>query len=82
MGYSGQSHFNRPGTGPAYKNTDPGYILKILRVPILWLFHSEARMPKSAKLFKRFRAAATNERLDLSLSWRASEDPLKKLYRI
>ena len=30
--------------------------------------HSEARMPSSAKLFNRFRAAGTNECLDLSLS--------------
>ena len=35
MGYSGQSHFNRPSTGPGYKNTDPGYILTILRVTFM-----------------------------------------------
>ena len=29
-------------------------------------------------LFKRFREADTNGRLDLSLSWRVSEDPFKK----
>ena len=33
-------------------------------------------MPSSARLFNRFRAAGTNGRLDLSLFWRASEDPL------
>ena len=30
-----------------------------------------------AKLSKRFRVAATNGRLDLSLTWRVSEDSLK-----
>ena len=35
-------------------------------------------MPSPAKLFNRFRAADTNGRLDFCLSWRASEDPLKK----
>ena len=33
-----------------------------------------------ATLFKRFPAASTNKRLDRSLSWRASEDPLKRPY--
>ena len=36
--------------------------------------HSEARMPSLARLSKRFRAAYTNRRLDLSLIWRISED--------
>ena len=66
---SGQAHFNRPGTGPGYKNTEPRFILAILRVPSI-VFHSEARMPSPARLSKRFRAAGTNGRLDLSLSWR------------
>ena len=48
----------------------------------LWFFHSEARMPSPARLFKRFRSAGTNERLDLSLSWQASEDPLKRPYEM
>ena len=48
----------------------------------LWFVHSEARMPSPARLFKRFRAAGTNGRLDLSLSWRVSEDPLKRPYKI
>ena len=34
-------------------------------------------MPSPAKLSKRFRAADTNGRLDLSLTWPVSEDPLK-----
>ena len=34
-------------------------------------------MPNLVRLFKRFRAAGTNERLDLSLSCQASEDPHK-----
>ena len=34
---------------------------------ILMFVHSEARMPSHAKLFKRFRAAGKNKRLDLIL---------------
>ena len=34
----------------------------------LWFVHSEARMPSLARLSKRFRAAGTNGRLDLSLT--------------
>ena len=48
----------------------------------LWIVHSEARMPSLARLFKRFRATGTNERLDLSLTWRVSENPLKRPYKI
>ena len=47
----------------------------------LWFVHSEARIPSLSTLFKRFRAAGTNGRLDLNLTWRVSEDPLKKPYR-
>ena len=43
---------------------------------------AEARMSSPARLFKKFRAAATNERIDLNFSWRASKNPLKKPYRI
>ena len=48
----------------------------------LWFVHSKARMPSLARLSKRFRAAGTNGRLDLSLAWRVSEDPLKRPYKI
>ena len=48
----------------------------------LWLVHSEARMPNLARLSKRFRVPGTNGRLDLSLTWRVSEDPLKRPYKI
>ena len=48
----------------------------------LWFVYSEARMPSPARLFKRFRAAGTNVHLYLSLFWRASEDPLKRPYKI
>ena len=34
-------------------------------------------MQSPARLFNRFRAAATKGRLHRSLSWRASENPLK-----
>ena len=47
----------------------------------LWFFHSEARMPSPASLSKRFLAAGTNRRLDLSHSWRASENPLRRSYK-
>ena len=48
----------------------------------LWFVHSEVRMPSLARLSKRFRAAGTNGCLDLSLTWRVSEDPLKRPYKI
>ena len=32
---SGQTHFNRPGTGPGCKNTEPGRILTIPHFPIM-----------------------------------------------
>ena len=48
----------------------------------LWFVHSEAQMPNLARLSKRFRAADTNGRLDFSLTWRVSEDPLKRPYKI
>ena len=48
----------------------------------LWFVHSEARMPRLARLSKRFRAAGTNGRLDLSLTWPVSEDLLKRPYKI
>ena len=48
----------------------------------LWFVHSEARMPSLARLSKRFRTAVTNGRLDLSLTWRVSEDTLKRPYKI
>ena len=35
-------------------------------------------MPSPARLFKRFCAAGTIERLDFSLSWRGPEDSLKR----
>ena len=48
----------------------------------LWFVHSESRMPSLARLSKRFRPAGTNGSLDLSLTWRVSEDPLKRPYKI
>ena len=48
----------------------------------LWFVHSEARMPSLARLFKRFRAPGTNGRLDPSLTWRVSEDSLKRPCKI
>ena len=48
----------------------------------LWFVHSEVRMPSLARLSKRFCAPGTNERLDLSLTWRVFEDPLNRPYKI
>ena len=47
----------------------------------LWFVHLEARMPTTARLSKRSRVAGTNGRLDLSLTWPASEYPLKGPYK-
>ena len=40
------------------------------------------KKPSLVKLLNSFYVAGTNECFDLSLSWHASEDPLKKPYRI
>ena len=48
----------------------------------LRFIYSKARMPSLARLFKRFRAVDTNGRLDLSLTWPVSADPLKRPYQI
>ena len=67
---------NRPGTDYGYEITELGYTLAVLLLP------SEIRPLRSAdslsgKVINRFRTAGTNGRLDLSLSWRVSEDLLK-----
>ena len=61
--------------------TQTGRIFTILRIPLMICPLRSADDKSPARLSKRFRAAGTNGRLDLSLSWRASEDPLKKHYR-
>ena len=63
---SGQAHVNRPGTGPGYKNTEPGSILTVQRIPFM-VCPLRSAMPSSARLFKRFRAAGTIGRVDLNL---------------
>ena len=78
---SGWAYPNRLGTGPGTKT-------RSLEAPSqysvfhLWFVHSEARMSSLARLPKRFRVADTNGRLDFSLTWRVSEDLLKRPYRI
>ena len=67
---SRQAHPNMPATGTGYKNMEPGGILTILRVPFI-AYTLKSADTKSGKLFKRFRAAGTNGRLDLSLSWQS-----------
>ena len=77
----GQVHPNSPGTGSRYKNTEPGCILTILRVPFM-VCPLRSADAKTARLFKRFRTAGTNGRINLSLTWRVSEDPPKRPYKI
>ena len=48
----------------------------------LWFVHSEAQMQSPARLCERFCTASTTGHLDLSLSWQASKDPLKRLYKV
>ena len=76
LSFSGQAHTNRPGTGPGNKNMELGSILTVLCVPLI-IFPLRSVDAKSGKVVKRFGAAGANERLDLSFSLRAYEDPLK-----
>ena len=76
-----QAHSNRPGTGSGYKNTNLGSILKILRVQFM-VRPLRSTDAKSNKVVQRFRAAGTNGRLNLSFSWRASKDLLKRIYNL
>ena len=74
----GQAHPIRPGTDPGYKNTEPGNILTMLGVSFMICPLRSA----DGKSGKAVCTAGTNVRLDLSLSWRASENLLKKPYKI
>ena len=78
---SGKAHISRLGTGPRYGNTEPACILAVIRVTSI-ILHSKARMPSPLSWFNKFRSTCTNGGLDLNLSWRASEDPFKKPYKI
>ena len=66
-------------TGPGHKNTTPGSIFTILRLPfVICPFRSaDANCGKVDQ--KRFCAPGTNGRLNLSLTWRVSEIPLIKI---
>ena len=71
------------GLGPrVYPFTTPDCCTAWIRCWHLWFVHSEPRMPSLARLSKRFRAAGTNGRLDLSLTWPVSEDPLNRPCKI
>ena len=78
---SGQAHTNRLASGFGCENTEPGCILAVLRVPFI-IRPLRSADAKSAILFTRFRAAGTNGRSGLSLSWRASENPLKRSHSV
>ena len=71
----GQAYSNNPRT-VGYENMEPECIFTVLRVPseILSLSSADAWF---SKVVNRFRVAGTNKRLDLRLSWRASETHLK-----
>ena len=81
---SGQAHPNRPGTGPGHKSIFtstftsilPRSIFTVLCIPFM-ICPLRSADANPARFSKRFRATGTNGRLDLSLSWQASEDPLK-----
>ena len=78
---SGQVNCNKPGAGPEYENTEPECTFTIPYIPFMIC---PLRSPdvKSGEFVKRFHATGTNERLDLNLSWQASEDPLRRLFNI
>ena len=56
-------------------------IFTILRVPFV-ICPFRTGDDKSGKVVQKIRAAGTNGRLDLSLTWRVSEDPLERPYKI
>ena len=63
------------------KETKPGNLLIVLLISFM-IFPLRSADAKSARLCKRFRAAGTNGRLNLSLTRRASKYPLKRPYKI
>ena len=79
--YSGQTHANRTGTGPEYKNMEPGSILTVLCIPFMVCLLRSADA-KSSKGVQTFCTAGTIGRLDLSLSRQASEEPLRRPCKI
>ena len=76
-----QIYSNRPGTNHGYKNMETGCILIVLRVPSI-VRPLRSADAKSVRLFKRFPAADKIRRLNISFTWRAFEDLLKRPYRI
>ena len=64
--YSGQTHANRTGTGPEYKDMEPGSILTVLCIPFMVCPLTSADA-KSSKVVQTFCTAGTIGRLDLSL---------------
>ena len=52
----------------------------IIHGPQIRIILNDRDFPNSMN--ERFRAADINGRLDLSLTWRVSEDPLKRSYKI
>ena len=56
--YSGQTHANRIGTGPEYKDMEPGSILTVLCIPFMVCPLSSADA-KSSKVVQIFCTAGT-----------------------
>ena len=72
---------NRPDTGPGHKSTEPGSTFTVLRVPFM-ICPFRGADAKSGKIVQEIPAPGTNGRLDLSLTWPVSEDPLKRPCKI
>ena len=75
---SGQAHFHRPITGHRYENAELGCALIMLLVPSVCHSSNEKRRCLFQQGYLIFRAAGINGYLDLSLSWRASENLFKR----
>ena len=70
-----KAHPNKPGTDPGYKNAESGIIFAIFRVPFI-ICPFRCADATSGKV------VGTNGYLDLILSRRASENTIKRPYRI
>ena len=75
------THANRTGTGPEYKDMEPGSILTVLCIPFM-ICPLRSADAKSGKVVQTFCIAGTIGRLDLSLSRQASEDTLRRPCKI
>ena len=77
-----RAHPNRHGTSPGHKNTEPGSIFYSTPHSIYDFSTQKRGCQVREGCPKEFRAAGTNGRIDLSLTWQTPEDPLKRPYKI